>query len=416
MEPVEDHQHPIHRLDMTDQGAQPTHVTPVEHGHRNGLLARKQCKEAFQRQSRTIPERISLRPGIHGRGTGTQPHQADGPPDVLVVTTPPELPSPTSLRATVETTKGGNNMKLGLVTTDESYLKNDNDFEIGMINEALNRSGIDSSPVVWHEEHHWPSYDALIFRSPWDYPEKKQEFMAWLDRTQTLTRIINPPPLILWNLDKRYLSELSTHGVNTTPTVFCNTYDECLEAISEISGGDYVIKPNVSVGSRDTGLFTGADPRGHELCQQILRSGRVVLVQPAIQAIQQDAERGLLFFNGQFSHAIKKGAILELGGGYIGGKYTENISLAESSYEEVSLGQTTLEAIRSISAKNHWGADAETPLYARIDVITPSPGEPPMLLEAELFEPSIFIRYSSESLDRFVKAVHERLRSHELPS
>lgn len=300
-------------------------------------------------------------------------------------------------------------MKLGLITTDKDFLKDDNDLEIGLINEALNKSGVDSSPVVWHEEHHWSSYDALIFRSPWDYPERKQEFMAWLERVQPLTRIINPPPLVLWNLDKRYLTELSDRGVNTTPTVFCRTYDECLGAIDEVSDGHYVIKPNISVGSRDTGLFTGADRRGRDLCQQILNSGRVVLVQPAVQSIQQDAERGLLFFNGEFSHAIKKGAILALGGGCLGGKYTEHISLAKASSDEIALGQATMEAIRSISIKNQWGPDAETPLYARIDVVTPSPGEAPMLLEAELFEPAIFIRESAAALARFVQAVHERL-------
>lgn len=302
-------------------------------------------------------------------------------------------------------------MRTGLVTTDADFLRNDDDTEIGMINDALRRSGLDCSPVIWHEEHDWGSYDALIFRSPWDYPERRQEFLAWLDRVQSLTRIINPPPLILWNMDKRYLTELSAHGVTTTPTVFCHTYDDCVAALDDLPADHCVIKPNISVGSRDTGLFTGPDRRGRELCRRILDSGRVVLVQPAVESVQHDAERGLLFFNGQFSHAIRKGAILAVGGGYLGGRYTERISSAEATSDEIALGRATMEAIRLVSMENRWGRDAEVPLYARVDVITPSGGEPPMLLEAELFEPALFIRHSPAALARFVEAVHVTLHA-----
>ena len=53
------------------------------------------------------------------------------------------------------------------------------------------------------------------------------------------------------------------------------------------------------------------------------------------------------------------------------------------------------------------GVDATTPLYARYDIVTGADG--PMVLEAELFEPSYFVETAPGSVERVVDAMMTRL-------
>ena len=269
---------------------------------------------------------------------------------------------------------------------------------------------MDSEIAVWHEPKDWSVYDAAIFRSPWDYAERTEEFTDWLGCAETRVRLINSPNLIRWNLDKRYLRELAEQGVEVVPTTFCENLERCREALAAHGGGNVVVKPNISLGSQSTGLFAATDPAALELCGRILEVGKVVLVQPAIDAIQDNAEHGLLFFNAHHSHTIQKCAILKHGGGYLGGRYTEDIRPVAPTGDEVELGNRALKAIAAIAEARGWGEDASTPLYARIDVVTP-PGSHPLLLEAELFEPATFVDLADGALDRFVAAIHEKLRA-----
>lgn len=204
--------------------------------------------------------------------------------------------------------------RVALISTDQQALKDEEHLDTGPLSDALNASGVDSEIAIWHEPRDWSVYDAAIFRSPWDYAERTEEFMEWLQRAEPRVRLINSPDLIRWNLDKRYLRELAEQGVDIVPTTFCENLEQCREALASHGGGSVVVKPNISLGSQNTGLFAATDPAVLELCGRILDVGKVVLVQPAIDAIQDNAERGLLFFNAQHSHTIQKCAILKHGG------------------------------------------------------------------------------------------------------
>lgn len=206
--------------------------------------------------------------------------------------------------------------RVALISTDQQTLKDEEHLDTGPLNDALNASGADSEIAVWHEPKDWSVYDAAIFRSPWDYAERTEEFMDWLGRVETRVRLINSPDLIRWNLDKRYLRELAEHGVEVVPTTFCENLEQCREALAMHDGGSVVVKPNISLGSQSTGLFAATDPAALELCGSILQVGKVVLVQPAIDAIQDNAEHGLLFFNAHHSHTIQKCAILKRRGNH----------------------------------------------------------------------------------------------------
>src|SRR6478752_2960455 len=66
----------------------------------------------------------------------------------------------------------------------------------------------------------WDSVDLALLRSPWDYHLRCDEFLAWLTRVESQTRIVNRPDVVRWNINKRYLLELESKGVPTVPTAF----------------------------------------------------------------------------------------------------------------------------------------------------------------------------------------------------
>lgn len=298
---------------------------------------------------------------------------------------------------------------IGLVTTDDESLHGA-DPEIFIIGDALRRIGITSSPVIWHQTHDWQAFDLLVIRAPWDYQERYEEFSRWLNSVEKYTRVLNAPDLIRWNSDKMYLSQLAELGINTGQTHYCSTLSECTRTIKRYvtAHRSYVIKPNVSASSQHTGLFTDSTRKAEDLCQEILQAGKTVLVQQAIAEVQEGGEHDLIFLNGEFSHAIAKGAILRPGGGYLDDTNTDKTEPVSPTPAEIQLGHATLDAVAHLAHMNGWHDDAALPLYARIDVVTPE-ASAPVLLEAELFEPSLYLRHSDRGVDQFAAAIAQRL-------
>ncbi|SHE25576.1 ATP-grasp domain-containing protein [Actinomyces glycerinitolerans] len=300
-------------------------------------------------------------------------------------------------------------MRVALITTDSDFLNGD-DVETDMVREYLNANSqhLHADALIWHTSPDLSAYDALIFRSPWDYPIRQAEFSRWLSSIPANLRIFNPIQLVNWSADKLYLKELAAFGIRFSETSFCDTLEGCRRAFGCFAEPYVIIKPNISAGSRDTGLFRANDPEALTLCEQIIASSKTVLIQKPIDSVQDGAERGLIYLNGRFSHAISKGAILRPGGGYVGGVYTENIQPATATDNEIQLGDAVMRAVQQVAARNMWGADAEVPLYARIDVATSRDGEA-LLLEAEFFEPQLFLRFVDQGFERFMGAIEEKL-------
>ncbi|MCP4449395.1 MAG: hypothetical protein GY811_29285 [Myxococcales bacterium] len=71
---------------------------------------------------------------------------------------------------------------------------------------AIERAGHQALHWRWDNESvDWSSIDAALIRSTWDYFGRPKEFRAWLVAVQTQTTLVNPPALLEWNRDKRYL-------------------------------------------------------------------------------------------------------------------------------------------------------------------------------------------------------------------
>lgn len=176
--------------------------------------------------------------------------------------------------------------------------------------DALRARGVEAIATVWDDASvDWASFDALVIRTPWDYYKRIDEFLPWLDRVESLgCRIVNPPKTLRWNADKRYLRELEANGWDVVPTrwVERGAAMSLVDLIAATGWEEAVFKPAVSGGAWKTVRFLAGDASAHEATFRALVSEDTVLVQPYLREIERDGEWSLLFFGGEFSHAVLK--------------------------------------------------------------------------------------------------------------
>lgn len=266
--------------------------------------------------------------------------------------------------------------------------------------DALRHEGIDATPRSWDDEGvDWAAHDAVIVRCTWDYWFRRDEFIAWATRVGAQTRLLNDAPTLRWNTDKHYLVALAAAGAPVAPTAVLEPGD----ALPPLRGRT-VIKPAVSAGAQDSGCFEAGDDAGAAaLTARIHASGRAVLVQPYLDAVDSHGETALLFFDGVFSHAIRKAALLKPGEETAPSLFEpETITPRCPSAAERRAAEAVLAHFARLSV------GAVPPLYARVDLIAGDDGGP-LLLELELTEPSLFLGYAEGAAARFASAVARRL-------
>ena len=133
--------------------------------------------------------------------------------------------------------------------------------------------------------------------------------------------------------------------------------------------------------------------------QRLIDSGRSAVLQPYLASVDERGETALLFYKGQFSHAIRKGPMLTAGTEQEPGLFVkEDITPRVPSADELRTAERVLAAVPH-----------GTPLYARVDLLANDDGTP-MLLELELTEPSMFFAHAPGSAARFAAAIMELLR------
>ncbi|WTW92413.1 hypothetical protein OG216_03080 [Streptomycetaceae bacterium NBC_01309] len=253
--------------------------------------------------------------------------------------------------------------------------------------------GVLAEPVVWDDPAaDWDAYDLAVIRATWDYSERHAEFVAWADR---VPRLANPVDVVRWNTDKTYLRALAAAGLPVVGT----TWLDADSTLTLPTSGEYVVKPAISCGSRNTGRYDLADSAQRALAAglatKLIAEKRTVMVQPYQHAVDSAGETAVVFFRGHYSHAIRKGAMLEGPAGEVGLYKEEDIRARSATDTELHIAQQVLAAVPG---------GAERLLYARVDLVPDADGHP-VLLELELTEPSLFLRYDEGAADRFADAV-----------
>jgi glutathione synthase/RimK-type ligase-like ATP-grasp enzyme len=261
--------------------------------------------------------------------------------------------------------------------------------------EPLRALGVDATAAVWDSDQiDWDAFDLVVIRNTWDYPARRPEFIDWARR---VARLANPADVVEWNTDKSYLADLAAAAVPTIPT----TYLSPTLPVSLPTAGRHVLKPSVGAGSLDAAAFSMGDTlearRANAHANRLLDAGKTVVVQPYMQQIEERGETALMYVGGEFSHAIVKGAMLagdhgaEAGGLYL----AETIASREPTPAELEIGRRALAAVAGGSSRL---------LYARVDLVPDANGDP-MLMELELTEPSLYLRYGEGAAERFAKVI-----------
>ncbi|HEY4210119.1 MAG TPA: hypothetical protein VGM84_01450 [Steroidobacteraceae bacterium] len=278
---------------------------------------------------------------------------------------------------------------------------------------AFRAVGAHVAVVDWDDpEVDWTRFDLALLRSTWDYTDRLPEFLSWVERVAGRTRMANPAAIVRWNTDKHYLAELARKGVATVPSTFVEPGEDAGASLDRFISGlvatEWVVKPSVGAGSRDTNRYKrSARDAAVAHAQRLLAAGRSVLLQPYLERVDEHGETAMIFFGGRFSHAIRKGPLLppgpqpgvscaatELPGTPANGLFIpEDITPRQPSDAELHLAAEVLSAL-----------PFPAPLYARVDLIQDDHGAP-ALLELELTEPSLFFTHAPGSALRFAKAV-----------
>lgn len=253
----------------------------------------------------------------------------------------------------------------------------------------------------------WGAFDLVVIRSPWDYTAHVADFSAWLDSVAGLPTLHNPAGIIRWNLNKAYLLELAAAGVPVVPTIVASDEAAVSAALRDVGADEVIVKPAVSAGSRHTGWFSATDPAAVALARRILAEGVEVLVEPCIASVASIGETSAVVFDGEVSHAFRKGPILERGGGLRGGSYREEVAPTVLTAAQRSVLDAATRAVAEISVASGWLSPGVPLLYGRYDLVELDDGSV-ALLEAELFEPAFFCGTAEGAAGRFADACLRR--------
>ena len=278
------------------------------------------------------------------------------------------------------------------------------DPDLPLASGALRDAGYAVDLVRWDDPTvDWDTVDLAVVRSCWDYAWRRDEFLAWAD---AVPRLRNAVELLRWNADKTYLRDLEGAGLPVVPTVW-----DPVQAGKLPDAGEWVVKPSVSAGARDTARWT--DP-GDVLAHvaQLTAAGRTAMVQPYQASVDDAGETALLFLGGRFSHAAHKPPMLGRGEGVRQDRNgRRGVRPATATPEQRALAEAVVDALPALvrDALPSRGRDAAPLLYARIDLVADAAGRP-VVLEVELTEPNLFLPHApSEALSRLVRAVGDAI-------
>ena len=283
-----------------------------------------------------------------------------------------------------------------------------------LLRDALVERGIAVDAAVWDDPTvDWAAYQHVIIRNTWDYTDRAVLFADWARRVEHASVLLNPADVVAWNIDKTYLRDLEQRGLPIVPTIWLDPARNFgARAIHTRfpAFGEFVIKPTVSAGSRDTGRYDASQTPSRMLAithaKNLLAVGRTVMLQRYLRRVDTVGETALVYIDGKFSHSVRKGALLE-------GPYrADEVDLLYRQEQMAPREATNAErevADRTIAALSEIFPQLDGPLlYARVDLIPDDEGTP-VILELELTEPSLFLEHGPGSADRVADAIAARL-------
>ena len=251
----------------------------------------------------------------------------------------------------------------------------EHDAMVAALRPAFAARGLELIEIDWRAP--LDAFDGMalaLIGTPWDYQDHPAEFLARLEALEAGgVRVANPPEVVRWNYDKRYLRELAEHGAPTVPTLWLDDpgRQDVLAALDRFAADSVVVKRQIGAGALGQHRF-GRD----DLPPEGWRMGHPAMIQPFLPAIVSEGEVSLIFIDGRFSHALRKRAAE--------GDYRIQ-SLFGGREEDFAPSPAELARAEAVLAALPFPA----PLYARIDMVRLPSGEL-AVMEAELIEPYLY--------------------------
>ncbi|WP_371378508.1 RimK family alpha-L-glutamate ligase [Thalassotalea aquiviva] len=268
------------------------------------------------------------------------------------------------------------------------------DFEVydHLLDQPMLAHGWQTHLVSWRDRSiHWDDFDVVLIRTPWDYQDDAEAFLAVLENIEASSaKLYNSLEMVKWNINKKYLQELEQKGVCIVPTLWFEAYSEQdIESwFDHFNTDQIVIKPCVSANADNTYWLTRANVNQHLDAIKAVFASRDFMVQPFMQNILEEGEYSCFYFNGQYSHSILKTPkendfrVQEEHGG--------KLTTVEP---ELKLKQAAEHALQQLF---------EMPMYVRVDYVRM--GDEFAMMEAELIEPSLYFNMDESSALKFTQA------------
>ena len=266
-----------------------------------------------------------------------------------------------------------------------------------LLKSAFEAQGLKVDITYWdNPTYEWQETKSVLFRTIWDYFERFNEFWEWLEQVKTKTRLINSYELIKWNIDKHYLKDISSWGIETVPTYFADK--GCNMKLHEIAKRnqwkDLVIKPAISASAFKTHKILANEIQANEKLFNSLVQERNMLVQPYFETITQLGEASLMVFDGKFTHAILKKA--QPGDFRVQDDFGGTVHNYIPTKAEINFAEKVFETCKT------------KPVYGRVDIVWDN-DKNFYLSELEIIEPELWIRNYPKCAERIAEAVDKIL-------
>tara|TARA_R110002096_G_scaffold433381_2_gene651965 strand:- start:2832 stop:3656 length:825 start_codon:yes stop_codon:yes gene_type:complete len=271
-------------------------------------------------------------------------------------------------------------MRIAVVTSENAAALSKDD---PILLAAIERAGHEAMHWCWDDPQvDWSSIDVALIRSTWDYFQRPDEFRVWLACVESQTKLRNPPAMLNWNFDKRYLGELAEAGVPVVPTEYAGSAEEVQAALERIwqLGQSAILKPVISGGS------WGLQHLHHGDLVELNAEQAPYMVQPFVPEIKSEGELAVIALGGVVHHGIRK--VPKQGDFRVQAEFGGINTVEAPSEEATALAQQALDACPGKS------------LYARVDMVRRSGNLE--IMEVELFEPELFLTLVPEAATRLV--------------
>ena len=237
---------------------------------------------------------------------------------------------------------------------------------------ALQNQGAQCDVTPWDSNNiPWESYNAVLCRSPFDYPQQSKRFKDWVKTLQSRgANLYNKPDMLLWNMNKNYIFDLQKKGIPIPDSVFIpkKSQQEKVPVLSDImrqrGWRSACVKP--VIGNRSQNVLEVHDPSASQAKFEKLARAKDTIVQEYVNGYK-NGETCLLFFNGKYSHTIKKPA------------------LAVPTFEYVNPKKDELDLAMHVMSLLD-----EAPLIGRVDLVRREGGGL-VLGELELLDPLMYL-------------------------